>query len=88
MSGDEGDFWNEVKAKRREYRDGEEPSRLAYAKSQLEAAGHKVVVADNTKLIIFHKGSKIQFYPFTGWHTGKGIKDGRGIKVLLRKLEG
>ena len=32
-------------------------------------------------------GFKIHFFPYTGWHTGKGIKDGRGLQNLLKQLK-
>ena len=34
-----------------------------------------------------HNGFKIHFFPYTGWHTGKGIKDGRGLQNLLKQLK-
>lgn len=32
-------------------------------------------------------GHAVMHYPFTGWHTGKSIKDGRGIQNLLKQLK-
>ncbi len=32
-------------------------------------------------------GSKIKFYPYSGWATGKTIKDGRGLENLLKQLK-
>jgi hypothetical protein len=33
------------------------------------------------------KGNMIKFWPYSGWHTGKGIKDGRGLQNLLKQLK-
>ena len=30
---------------------------------------------------------KVKFFPYSGWHTGKSIKDGRGIENLLKQLK-
>ena len=34
-----------------------------------------------------YKGNTIKFYPYSGWHSGKGIKDGRGFQNLIKQLE-
>lgn len=74
-----------------------EPSRVQYAIEQLTGLGYEVErltglgeIADqhNTRILRFtHKGSPVLFYPYTGWHTGKTIKDGRGIHKLLKQLQ-
>jgi hypothetical protein len=33
------------------------------------------------------KGHPVKLYPYSGWHTGKTIKDGRGIENLLKQLK-
>ena len=32
------------------------------------------------------KNEKVTLYPYTGWFTGKSVKDGRGITELLAQL--
>jgi hypothetical protein len=64
-----------------------EPLRLAYAKEQLEKLGLKILFECDTRIDFEFKGEKIQFYPYSGWHTGKTIKDGRGIDKLLKQLK-
>ena len=62
------------------------PSRMEFAVDKLVEAGHHVVLnPQNNKVIIID--DRIQFWPFTGWFSGKGIGSGRGIHVLLRKLK-
>lgn len=40
----------------------------------------------NKCIIIKYKGNNIRFYPYSGWATGKGIKDCRGLKKLLKQI--
>lgn len=63
-----------------------EPKRIEFAKKEIEKIGLKVTYQDNTKLIFDFKGNNIQFYPYSGWYTGKGVIAGRGIKNLIKQL--
>lgn len=70
-----------------EYRAPKEDSRIKFAKSELEKRGYEVTHDVANKCLIFeHKGNKIRLFPYTGWFTGKGIKDGRGLQTLLKRL--
>lgn len=64
-----------------------QPTRLEFAKDQLIKAGYEIIFEDETRLEIMYRGSKVQFFPFTGWHTGKTIVDGRGIHNLLKQIK-
>lgn len=63
-----------------------EPERMVYAINELEKRGFKVDDSRENEIQFEYKGSIIKFYPYTGWATGKTIKDGRGIKNLLKQL--
>ena len=63
-----------------------EPKRMEYAKFKIEEAGYEITTEGATVLQFFYKGSKVQFFPYSGWHTGKSIKDGRGIENLLKQI--
>ncbi len=63
-----------------------EPVRMAHAKKNLEGMGYEVRVMGDTRLEFTHNGSDVMFYPYSGWHTGKSIKDGRGFENLLKQL--
>jgi hypothetical protein len=63
-----------------------EPKRMAYAKHQIEAKGYKVTEVSNSKLIFEFMGHYVYFFPYSGWHSGSTIKDGRGLKKLLRQI--
>lgn len=72
-----------------------EPKRLKIALDAIMKAGY------NPKTVFFetrdgvqhlraiefaYKGNTIQFYPYSGWHSGKGIKAGRGLQNLLKQI--
>lgn len=63
-----------------------EPKRVDYAVKELEKIGKKITFKDETKIIFEHEGESITLYPYSGWFTGKGIKDGRGISKLLKQM--
>lgn len=65
-----------------------EPKRMEYAKEQLNKLGITFMVSFDGKGIQFiWKDQPCWLYPFTGWHTGKSIKDRRGINNLLKQLK-
>jgi len=61
--------------------------RMQYAKSEIEKLGFRTNQIDETCLEFIHKEAIVKLFPFTGWHTGKSINDGRGIKELLKQLK-
>lgn len=65
-----------------------QPIRMATCKKQLENLGYRVISDESTKLLFLHKGCQITFFPYSGWHSGKTIKDGRGFNHLLKQLVG
>ena len=63
-----------------------EPQRMRYVRLQLEAIGVQIVYADDKRLEFIHKENKVQVFPYSGWCTGKGITDCRGIRNLINQL--
>mgnify|MGYP000423289542 CR=1 FL=1 len=63
-----------------------EPKRFEYAKDQIIKAGFEITFEDQTRLEFTYRGSTIQFFPYSGWHSGKTIVDGRGIHKLLKQI--
>ncbi len=61
------------------------PERLSKAIKELEERGYRPK-SDGISLSFSHKESIIVYYAYSGWHTGKTIKDGRGLKNLLDQL--
>lgn len=69
-------------------RDQKEPSRTEYAKQHIENLGYKTEYDSANKCLTFRlNGNLIKMYPFTGWFSGRGTGDGRGIHNLIRKIE-
>lgn len=64
-----------------------QPERLNFAKNKLTKLGFEIHFESKTELRFDYNGNEIKFFPYSGWHTGKGIKDGRGINNLLNQLK-
>lgn len=64
-----------------------QPKRLQYAKKCITDLGYDITFEVDTVLHFIYKGETVIFYPFSGWHTGKTIKDGRGLQNLLKQLK-
>lgn len=63
-----------------------QPKRMEYAKQRIVELGY-AVESDDTKLWFIFKGEKVVLFVYSGWHTGKSIKDGRGIDNLLKQIK-
>lgn len=59
---------------------------ILYAKGEIQSAGYEITVETETYIEFEYKGHPIRFYPYRGWATGKTIKDGRGIKNLIKQI--
>jgi hypothetical protein len=64
-----------------------EPERIEFSIKSIEDLGIPVQYADETKIGFIFKKYMVWFYPYSGWHTGKSIKDGRGLQNLLKQLK-
>ena len=64
-----------------------QPKRMLYALTKI---GKLKTVSDiqvsKTLIEFTFKDHIVRFYPYSGWHTGKSIIDGRGIDNLLKQL--
>ena len=63
-----------------------EPVRLDAALTKIKAAGLEIIRVDDKKVVFEFKGAEIQYFAYSGWATGKTIKDGRGLNKLLNQL--
>lgn len=62
-----------------------EPKRMEHALEQIKKLGYST--GSGEKYIIFeHKGEIVRFFPYSGWATGKSIRDCRGLNNLLKQL--
>jgi hypothetical protein len=64
-----------------------EPQRMNSCLTTLEKMGFTATKVNDTTIIFYFKGEIVTLYPYTGWHTGKTIKDGRGFNNLLTQLK-
>lgn len=64
-----------------------EPGRIKHAIKMIESFGYTIHYQDDKKIAFIYKENVIMYYPYSGWHTGKGITDGRGLYVLLKQIK-
>ncbi len=64
-----------------------EPKRIEYAKKKIEELGFEVTESETELRFIFN-GNIIKLFPYSGWHSGMGITDGRGLDKLLKQIRG
>lgn len=64
-----------------------EPKRMQFALDSLRKLNIEAVQINESKIEIKHDGNIISFWPYSGWHSGKSIKDGRGIEKLLKQFK-
>lgn len=62
-----------------------QPIRMEHAIQRLEKMGYELGVGE-TFIKFYHKQAIITFYPYSGWHSGKTIEDGRGWNHLFKQL--
>ena len=63
-----------------------QPTRMRYAIEQLIKKGFTIEYENSSRVEFIYKGSKVVLFPYSGWHTGTTIMDGRGINNLLKQL--
>lgn len=64
-----------------------EPSRSVFAKQEITKLGFEIIFENNSQIQFIFKGEIITLFPYSGWHSGKTIRDGRGIKKLLNQIK-
>jgi len=64
-----------------------QPKRMEYALLKLQELRFEPKQLGDSTIEFQYLGHRIRFYPYSGWHTGKSIKDGRGIDNLLKQLK-
>jgi len=63
-----------------------QPKRMQYAINMIEKAGCEITFQDDKEIVFQYQDERVNFFPYTGWATGKSIKDGRGIDNLIKQL--
>lgn len=64
-----------------------EPQRMDVAVYAIIDMGYEVNVVDDHEVNFMFEGHTVKLFPYSGWHTGKSIKDGRGLDKLLKQLK-
>lgn len=54
---------------------------------KLDTLDSGIEKVNETKIRFIYKGETVTYYPYSGWASGKSIKDGRGIDNLLNQLK-
>ena len=63
------------------------PIRETAAIKQIKALGHTIISNSTTDIKFLFKGNVITYFYYSGWASGKGIKDGRGLQQLLIQIK-
>ena len=63
-----------------------EPIRLQKDIMEITNLGLKITSITQKMIEFEFKGHTVRFYTYSGWATGKSIKDGRGLDNLLKQL--
>lgn len=83
MSGTGKEYGELLKERRQQ----KEAGRINYAKRKLEERKIVYIYNKNIKTLEFaYKGCVIRYYPYTGWFSGRSVKDGRGLENLLKQI--
>lgn len=64
-----------------------EPLRMEEAKRKIGAICPNLYSQTSNSISFDFNGSKVTYYPYSGWATGKSIVDGRGLENLLNQLK-
>lgn len=64
-----------------------QPLRIKVASDSIKKLGFYIINESETHIEFMFKNSKVTYFAYTGWATGKSIKDGRGLKNLLKQLK-
>ena len=63
-----------------------EPIRLRTAINEIQKLGLRITNSSDKMIEFEYKGQPVKYYPYSGWATGKTIKDGRGLKNLIKQI--
>ena len=63
-----------------------EPERMEFAIKEISGKGYVINKVSDTQIQFDFNGHTVNFFPYSGWASGSSIKDGRGIKKLLKQI--
>lgn len=63
------------------------PIRMRIAINEIQRLGLRITNFSDKMIEFEYKGHIVKYFPYSGWATGKTIKDGRGLDNLLKQLK-
>lgn len=63
-----------------------QPKRIQTAIEKISSVGFEVYDVTDKSLCFDYNGSKVIFWPYSGWASGKTINDGRGLNKLMKQI--
>lgn len=60
--------------------------RLEYAEMRILELGYDIFFKNDSQFHFEYMGNTIRVFPYTGWFTGVGVTDGRGLENLLKQI--
>lgn len=63
------------------------PIRMERCLNTLGELGMENIEHDSIKIRFNYMNERVVHYVYSGWHTGKSIKDGRGFENLLKQIK-
>lgn len=63
-----------------------EPKRIEFAIKELREYGIVAELVSDREVQFKYNNEVVRFFPYSGWYSGKSIKDGRGLHNLLKQI--
>lgn len=60
--------------------------KLFEAQEKLLGIGIDLTYESDSEVRFIHKGSVVSYFTYSGWFSGKSVKDGRGLNNLIKQL--
>lgn len=79
-------FYTKMKRLNKYRQENLEPKRMNFALKKLQELKLEITLQTDNQINFKYKYSTIQYFPYSGWHSGKNIVDGRGWKKLHKQL--
>jgi hypothetical protein len=64
-----------------------QPIRINVAITKITELGYEIIDRKKVSLSFMFKGSKVTYFPYSGWASGKTITDGRGLENLINQIK-
>ena len=64
-----------------------EQKRIDQAEKKIFQTGCEILEKTNRSVTFLFQDAVCTIWPYSGWHTGKTIKDGRGLRNLLKQIK-